>query len=515
MVTDRTLSYRSLIAAVAMATVGVVALMALLVVAGPWANAEQVDTPEGAPVETFGQPLDAARTPAHEFVAAVTAAVADQWDTAGVVPSALPPHPLVSGQPDLTPVVSTSMTVDRYAQVYVVVYPAGQGAAELDRQLATARSGGAWYADVDGPGVQSHDVYATWDGKRSTTRVWRHGDVLAYTVVDRQHASRLGALTAELDAIFTGGLDGQCVAPQSTLEDANRSPFHAPDGYAGYLLPETVSIPEPDLPEAPDDPVVEVGEETVTLDYATFPFTPEQVDEVQRPAVPSYPVWPELPAELEVPDAPEPPAVPPTETSVDVAHEDVDGPGCGWAFTGERVPPFDAEKAEKDRDEAVDRAETELEEGVERWQQAVAEYWEAWPTYLAQVAEYRTYAQEVAEVTEAWDVIAEQWRAFRQEHAQWQDEADAHAELVAEREALQAEWDEHVATCEAAAEEAQEVEAATPEPDPTAGETPAPDEEPEDEEADVDCEALERPAELDEPLPPAPVEPDEPADPRP
>lgn len=504
MSSDPTLSYRSVGAAVAMATAGVVGLLALLGFAGPWAGAETATAPNDAPVEVSGQPLEAARTPAHDFLDEVVTTAGERWTTRAVVPAALPPHPLVCGQPDLAPVVSTSMAVDGYAQVFLAVYPAGQGGVELERQLAGVRGcGGGWSAAVDGPGVQAHDVFATWDGKRSTTRVWRHGDVLTYAVVDRVHAARLGDLTAALDGVVTGALDGKCVSPASVVADANRSPFHAPGGYVGYLLPERVAIAAAELPEAPEEATVQVGEETVTLDYATFPFVPEDIAEVERPQVPPYPVWPELPAEVEVPAAPEAPETPPVETTVEVAHDDPEGPGCGWAFTGQVAPPFDADKAKADRDVAVLHAQDELEDGVDGWKQAVTSYWQAWPAYLEQVAAYRTYSDEVAEVTAAWEVIAEQWRQYEEAHAQWREQAEERAERVAAREALETEWEAEVARCEAAAAEWE-----TSEPDPAVGE-----EQPV--QSVEDCAGLERPAELDEPLPPEPVEPTEPEDPRP
>src|SRR5690606_5202375 len=128
-----------------------------------------------------------------------------------------------------------------------------------------------------------------------------------------------------------------------------------------------------------------------------------------------------------------------------------EGPGCGWAFTGQVAPPFDADKAKADRDVAVLHAQDELEDGVDGWKQAVTSYWQAWPAYLEQVAAYRTYSDEVAEVTAAWEVIAEQWRQYEEAHAQWREQAEERAERVAAREALETEWEAEVARCEAAA----------------------------------------------------------------
>jgi hypothetical protein len=85
--------------------------------------------------------------------------------------------------------------------------------------------------------------------------------------------------------------------------------------------------------------------------------------------------------------------------------DDARGPGCGWAFTGQVAPVFDAVKAEGDFVIARKRAERRMAASWVAWQDAKFAYYADHAQYRADARAYRAYAEGVAVVSAAWAVV--------------------------------------------------------------------------------------------------------------
>lgn len=470
----------------------------------PW-HVGQVDgTGPREAVEEHIATIAAHPTPAADLLAGLADRIDDEWDVAGWVPGARPPHPLLCGsEHDAAGSFAATVTDGDQAQVYVAVYPAGLGAAELAAQVGDVRdcAASATTSTVD-LGAEGYDVASLWSGTGTTTRAWRYGDVLLYVSSDsgqtmRQVADRLDELAADLT--------GKCLDTGSTAEDAARSPLH--DGYEGWMVDYEVTIPEPEQTDA-----------------TRLPDPVELVD-VVLPLERPYPVWPPLPDPVDKPVEPDRPEPPATSTTVRVRQEDPDGPGCGWVFTGQAVPVFDRDAVAAKNEQTIAAARASLEEGVDEWRRELTAFWRTWPDYIAAVDAYTAYGEQVTETEQAWQPIDAAWRTYRAQEQAYRQELEAYNQAVATRRRLAAEYDEQVAACAQAADLLDQAPEPSPEPGPQPNpgddrETPPEDEPVEDprlaEARDVlaACPPV-RPAVLDQPEPSPPVAPVPPADPRP
>ena len=144
-----------------------------------------------------------------------------------------------------------------------------------------------------------------------------------------------------------------------------------------------------------------------------------------------------------------PSAEAPHTTSIRIPADDVDGPGCGWAFTGMTSPAFDADVARATEKNAVETTKTTLTAGVKTWSTDVLTYWAAYEENAGKVAAYNTYAQQVTAANTAWEAIGRQWTTYRANYATWQKQVDARAKFLTEQEAAGQAFDEAIEACEA------------------------------------------------------------------
>ena len=136
--------------------------------------------------------------------------------------------------------------------------------------------------------------------------------------------------------------------------------------------------------------------------------TPAVVDlpDVTLPEEPAFPFWPErLPSPVPAPTAPAIPDYPALTTTAPVQVLDGQGPGCGWAFTGQPVPNFDAAAAASKAAVDAEKAADTLGRNVAAYSAGVGAYQAAYTRYLADVRAFQTYAQAVDTVAAAWKVI--------------------------------------------------------------------------------------------------------------
>ena len=264
-------------------------------------------------------------------------------------------------------------------------------------------------------------------------------------------------------------------------------------------MKETVTIPRLGLPPAPP------GVIPVPLDRSF-----DAVEPVDLPTRPADPVWPPLPTPVELPVAPFSPGPEPTAAVVVTPRRDPVGPGCGWAFTGQGAPTYDAAAAAATRAATIDAARGRLLLAQQAWRAAVVGYWQASARFETATVAYAFYADQVRSVGVAWSAI-------EQARADYRSALVAYRAAVSERDALLAEQATALRAYQAALAACAVVPTtppaptvpATPEqpgasgPPATSPTTPAPV-----------CPPP-RPAVLDRPVPPVPVPPVPPPDPRP
>ena len=187
-----------------------------------------------------------------------------------------------------------------------------------------------------------------------------------------------------------------CANQRSSPDEASRNLYH--DGYRPYA--EDVAVSGPQLPSVPDP-----GSSV--------------------PPVPSYPDHPTDPDALTPPSSlvtlapvePNEPAAPATKRTVSIEKPDPVGPGCGWAFLGERPPVVDGAKLQSQGDLAALAAQKDLVTQVTAWARARREYNVAHARYVWDLTLYRAHQSYAAAVARAGDYQAEQERKRQEAEA--------------------------------------------------------------------------------------------------
>lgn len=406
---------------------GLAALGALLVpeLLAPAVPAKAAPQPE--PTVTVEQVVPAT-APAFDVVRAVV-------DTEPVWNQVLP-LPFGCDGPD--PVLSATGTHGAVV-LGAFVMPAGGGSAALDSIRSCGRR-----TDVAG----ARAVRFAVDGGQVV--LWSRGDVLVSVSAPAVDDAVLRSVDERLNA----ALAGTCVSAAPEAQDPSRNPV------LGSYTPWTATA--------------QVHVETAGLSVPGAPAAPTALE---LPVLPAGVAGPPLPEPVAAPAVPQHPGDEPLERSLSVPAVDVDGPGCGWAFTGATGPRVDGEAVEREAHSLITAQREQLEAEHAAWVDAVTAFTSALPTYEQELAAWEQYAAGVREVAASWSAqataIDEHRRAVQRRDAQ----VRAHEAHLAAQAQAQADYDAALRACttwQAQVDAAAAAPAPAPGPTATPGPTPAP-----------------------------------------
>jgi hypothetical protein len=451
--------------------------------------------------------LDLASSPASAALNGALAAAPPEWTRVGVQKASIAgPFPFSCTPTGTIPVLSESQDYSLAgtpAKVTLTAYTAGLGAEALsilNSGAAACKAGSDTIRQVALPGVgtEAYALTLTRGGSAASVVSFRRGDIVGF--VASTDGSTSAGVALALDQLLAPVLDSTCATQGSTVADAKRNPFTV-SSYGPFHEPVTVTVKDPGLPK--------VG---FTADYTEHDLNvPIEIPAAVTPnAVPAYPVWPDMPVAVALP-APlvVPAASAPTSTVLSIPAADVDGPGCGWAFTGMTAPEFDERAGEANKKTLTKAAKKTQDAAVKAWSKAVTAYWKAFEPKAAEVAAYRAYADQVTNTNVAWNQIAADWAGYNATYAVYQLELAAQTKFIAEQTAAKDAYVAAIAACETA--NGQPSTTPTPAPTSTPVPTPTPTAT-----SLVDCyETIPQPAISSQSPPAVRPEPAKPADPRP
>lgn len=457
-------------------------------------------------------------TPAQAAVlAALGPAPARGWVTAsGLTWTGGTPFDATCGRPSSDAALSGTRIYGvgkRQVVATVSAYGAGTGAVAFDQwaQLLgrcagpvsrTSTSVGATGAGVrTAAAASAADAFVAWirptEGRPAASALfWRRGDVIAVLATPSLKPDGLASAAIGLDRALVAALADRCADISSTTADAARSPWVSGDGFTGLTSPIRVTVAPSPAPTPP--PGVLAVDPT---------WTPSPLPSPSFPTRPADPVWPaDLPAPIVSPTAPLAPTPAPVVSVVPSREPDPTGPGCGWAFTGQVEPPFNAAQEQALADARVAQAQSDLAGLQSLYVADVLTYWQQVPVYEQEASAFAAYVAQVRTVAEAWDRIQKQRDDYDQALADYNAAVQTRTVLLQQQADAQAAYDAAVAACAAATPTPTPTDATptptgtgpTPTPSPTAGGCPPP-----------------RPPILDAPVPTVPPLPTPPPDPRP
>ena len=322
------------------------------------------------------------------------------------------------------------------ARFTAVVYPAGGGGAAFQQVAEAARACGQ-QAQENGFGVQGLD----WVKGSSAVRVIRRGDVLA--VVSSSPAKLLPGeeWTTGLDDRMADLVGLECLVTDAPAADALRNPFIDAETFTGRTVSDQVPFPTVDLTRAEDvatDPVVPLDQ--------TPPPLPTEVERPE-PLDPAPTALPDLPAEVARPEAPTPPSEPNLDGTVARSIADPEGPGCGWSYTGQAAPEFDAGAAERAHEQAVKAERERLVDEAVAFEQAKVNFYRAWSEHLSAVAAYEAYVTELSTVLAQWQEVAEARATFVAAFEEYRASVRANEEFQARQTQARATYEAAVQRC--------------------------------------------------------------------
>lgn len=349
----------------------------------------------------------------------------------------------------LSPTVARSRTYSdetgrETVSVSARAYPAGGGAVALDGiTQATDRCEDAWTST---PGVDVGIEAVHVESRRVAALVWRRGDVLVTAAVTT--AGRAGSPSAHTDAlrhldeVLTEQLRTTCANPDAPAEAAARSPYLNRRNYAGHHKGEKIHRPASSrLPaeETAAAPIVAIPAPAVEQPYAPERPTPPNPLPTAGPTA--------LPTEVLPATQPDAPTKPRLVAEVKRAIADTVGPGCGWAFTGQQAPNFDAEHADAVFDENVAQAQVRLDRKWNRWQDAKIAYWRAYEQYQTRAAAYLDYLAALEQVAVAWQVIEDARADYYTALADYEQARETLKQWRKDRRKARAEYQAALAEC--------------------------------------------------------------------
>lgn len=433
--------------------------------------------------------------------------------------------------------VSGPLPTDLQAAITVSVraYGAGGGGLAMESLRTTLGDCDAVTSGArSGLGVEAISARSG----QTAALVWRRGDVigaLTYQVGGRSgDLLAVSALAAEYDTRLAAALTGACVSMDSTAADATRSPYLSRAAFTGRTVPVPVALDQvaaaaaearaaattlstpatPTVTAAPATPAVTTPPSSFSMPTVTpHPVVPVTIPAPDLPLPAEVKPLPARPAGVTDPvvvptkvDRPKPPTAPTAApASIDVPSRvaDPDGPGCGWAFTGQAAPAFDAVKAAADLVHAKTAAQVQLQADWVQWLTARDAYYVAYADYATKAEVYLAYSKVIEAIRTAWTGVTDARTAYDAAMRTYQSAVAARDAFLAEQSAARAAYDAAVQACSSPTPTPTPTPSPTPTPTPTAAPTPTPTPGP-------SCPPV-RPAILDQQAPPVPVQPTPPA----
>lgn len=383
----------------------------------------------------------------------------------------LPPFPFSCASNAVNPSYSATQGYNASSAVTLTIngYSAGLGALAFKENIdkpgrCVGGNTSVTTSAVNGLGTEAVLVTSRRAGITNQSIVWRRGDVISYLSSEGGDPVEFAKI---IDRNLSSNISGKCVNENSTIADIKRTVWSSQ--YEGYRVPDSVLITKASLPKVPatDEKLYEV---------TAIPSGQVEVVTVSAPAVPTHPVWPKLPASVTAPQLPKSPAPEaPFKKDVIVTKEDVDGPGCGWVFTGTGQPTFDKAVTDANNESTKAAAKIQLESESSAWSKSVLEYWKATKVFTEQSKAYSEYATKVTEVSVAWAGIQQKWDTYNANMLYYNQTVADNTAFLANQKTAQTDYDSKLEQCKLQDErQEQERNKPTPSPSPTATAGPEP-----------------------------------------
>lgn len=382
-------------AAVAAVSLGA-AILVGVVISGGYAYARATKPPEDNSIYSHVSPAD---YPGVRFVNAMTETDLNGGKTRKTQRSEVPLIPdrcSADDTPSKSMLYSQSAKGNGYA-ITAQAYGSGQAKAvydSLSSQLSSCES------NHDRSSMDSVN-YISWNGGYLMTA----GDAMVSISVD--DASRQQQVASEVIARMNEQMKRTgCVSMDESADDSKRSFFYDKNAYKGLIKVEEVSgtkkrvdIAVPQNLEDAGGSVERLFAEPVTRSAPESPLPSGM-----QASLPHAPALPDIPGQAQKPSE--------TET-ITYQVKDPKGPGCGWAWSGQKAPNFNDSVLDSDYSKTKNAAVNTINQEILDYN-TKAKSWSLPAMWSMRfVSTWNQYVKSANDVMDSWNALDSGREAFR------------------------------------------------------------------------------------------------------
>lgn len=303
-----------------------------------------------------------------------------------------------------TTILSTHMGSSGTTQTRVLLYGAGQAGADFDKYAKTLQEcANAEIID------EEFGKSAVFDNGFIITM----GDAIV-NVVATDNEQRDVLKKFYYDQMTKTLKESSCLDLDVSGNDATRSFYYNSEKYDGYKE-TTVVETQVDFKNAPTVPALNIDE--INNPDVSQPESPLPQD---FPALPKEAVSkPELPKEVENKDS----------FSADAVYNiaDVNGPGCGWAWSSQKQPIYDETELAVEKNTTIVSKQNNVDEAAQTYVNQKKDWAMKTVQVMPAVNNWNQYAKDVNNVHDKWiwlnserDKLYDPWHQYVEEHNEWE-----------------------------------------------------------------------------------------------
>lgn len=276
------------------------------------------------------------------------------------------------------------------------VYGAGQASSQYSKYLDSISKCGLQISNATRGSIQ----YVSWSGGYMMTE----GDAIV-TILVSDTSKQQSVAEKVMDAIDRKMTETNCLATDANNDSSSRSFYYDQKSYKGLTQQEQVSSTK----------------KTVTLSTPQNLKDAGSIDALyQSPVVRVVPESP-LPANMQssLPSSPQKPTIGSTENTplsigtIEYQVKDVNGPGCGWKWSGQQSPTFDQSSLTQTYNGIKKSAISGLDAKVLSYNSWASSYSLSTLWSMRFVNTWNQYTKSVNDITAAWNALDAGRNAFK------------------------------------------------------------------------------------------------------
>lgn len=275
-------------------------------------------------------------------------------------------------------------------------YGAGQAATQYNKYLDSLSECGVQISNATKGSIQ----YVSWNGGY----MMNEGDaIVSVTTTDTSKQQDIGNKVMEaMDSLMS---KTDCLATDSSDDSSYRSFYYDAKSYTGLTQQEQISSTK----------------KTVSLSLPQNLKDAGSIDNLYTsPTIRSVPESP-LPANMKasLPSSPTKPVVeqgesaPPSIDTIDYQVKDINGPGCGWKWSGQSAPTFDQSALTAKYKQTKTSAIRSLDQRVLSYNSWASSYSLSTLWSMKFIDTWNQYTQSVNQITDSWNKLDAGRNAFK------------------------------------------------------------------------------------------------------